>query len=210
MFAQQSLAFEELVSVAQRRGLMRDDLPHQFTALLGVIPGAQTASFRHVAITMYSLESYAEGFVIHGCRWLEEGHPMLTHVRRRCEEVSRNLSEAAQDDPDPGKVAERIAVSHRLLTSQPTASMSPVAVDDKGRQYASSYVCGSGLGQDVQFTYAFVPALDPAARELHLEVPVLQWLVKGTPEERWRDGGTDTGPWTYAVHLQDMLRTVVH
>ena len=55
-------------------------------------------------------------------------------------------------------------------------------------------------GWQWRFTHRFVPALDPAARELRLTVPELLW-TSYMPGGRPTVDRTQPGPWTFAVPL---------
>jgi hypothetical protein len=75
------------------------------------------------------------------------------------------------------------------------------ASDDRGGRYAGRLLGGHGDHREWRYTHVFTPALDPAARELRLEVPEVRW---------WR-GGPDglhaaeaqPGPWAFTVELPE-------
>lgn len=166
--------------------------------LLGVVAIGQTVSRGHVTFTLFSLESYAEGFAVEGRRRLEEGHPMLADIRRRREEFRRNVLAAYAKHGTTAAAVE----PHRPMFGQPRARMHPTATDDLGNRYRSRQVHGSGKDDEERFLYAFAPQLDPAARGVRIEISDLHWLVEGPDGYPSVAGDTDPGPWSFDVPLQ--------
>jgi hypothetical protein len=185
----------------KHHGWVNHEPSPRLSELLGVVAIAQTVSHGNVTITLFSLESYAEGFAVHGRYRLEEGHPVLDDIRRRWEEVRRSDAEAARGAPSAMDDDARSEANLRILSGQPIARLFPTATDDRGNRYRSGLFDGRGRGEEAAFSYAFTPPLDPTARGLQIEFPALHWLVREPDEERRVDGETEQGPWTFSIPL---------
>jgi quinol monooxygenase YgiN len=76
------------------------------------------------------------------------------------------------------------------------------ARDDRGNDYHRHQQSGGGNTRDWRFSYAFTPALDPAARALQIEIAELFWerFDHNTPERR-HEREVQAGPWTFSIPL---------
>jgi hypothetical protein len=161
-----------------------------------------------------SLDDFPVGFTVRLRLLLVEGHPIVEEQRRQDAEFHHRRAEAARrgaleaDDAEeeatfvgrflPVPEEERAAF---LAGFPPVPEWELEARDDRGRQYRnwggeSSW--GSSL--EGRAEPIFTPALDPAARELRLVVPEVQWrTVAG--REMGEIVAVDRGPWAFTVAL---------
>jgi hypothetical protein len=183
------------------RAWWKQEQSPRLSELLRDVVIAQTVSRGNVSITLFSLESYTEGFAVQGRYWLEEGHPVLDDIRRRWEEVRRNNEEAAQGAPSALDDDARSSSNLRILSGQPIARFEPTAADDRGNRYQSGLFDGRGRGEAACFSYAFKPQLGNSVRGLQIEFPALHWLVREPGGDRRIDGESELGPWTFSIPL---------
>jgi hypothetical protein len=188
--------------------------PAPLQDLRRVVPIAQTVTVNGVVLMALSLDDFPVGFTVRLRLLLVEGHPIVEEQRRQDAEFHHRRAEAARrgaleaDDAEeeatfvgrflPVPEEERAAF---LAGFPPVPEWELEARDDRGRQYRnwggeSSW--GSSL--EGRAEPIFTPALDPAARELRLVVPEVQWrTVAG--REMGEIVAVDRGPWAFTVAL---------
>lgn len=147
-------------TVSARRG---PPPPPTFADFQRVIPVGQTVTGTGVAVTIFSIESYADGFLVNWRVVLEQEEP-LTPGRFR--------------HPSPVLAAR----------------------DERGRHYNCLPRGGSGNEREWRFSHGFSPALDPAAREVTVEITEIRLEERG-PSRRPTPAETLRGPWRFSVAL---------
>ena len=161
------------------------------------MPIAQAVTIGGVVLTVLSIDDFPIGFTVRLRLWLEDGHPIAERQRRQDAEDGRQA--AARPGARGGSDAEAQAAIFAAFPPVPELELE--VRDDRGRQYInwggeSSW--GSSL--ELRAEPIFTPALDPAARELWLVVPEVQWrTVAG--REMGEIIAVDRGPWAFTVAL---------
>lgn len=99
--------------------------------------------------------------------------------------------------------------AHALPVSQQQLQHADVSIsDDRGAAYVGdmSVLHGSCTPDSWQYqaSYTFMPTLDPAARELRIEIPAVQVGAIGWARghrDAQSPGETTQGPWSFSVHI---------
>jgi hypothetical protein len=172
--------------------------PAPLQDLRRVVPIAQTVTVNGVVLMALSLDDFPVGFTVRLRLLLAEGHPIVEEQRYQDAEIQHQWAEAARRGALEADDAEEEAT---FFARFPVPELELEARDDRGRQYRnwggeSSW--GSSL--EGRAEPIFTPALDPAARELRLVVPEVQWrTVAG--REMGEIVAVDRGPWAFTVAL---------
>jgi len=188
--------------------------PAPLRDLRRVVPIAQTVTVNGVVLMALSLDDFPVGFTVRLRLWLEDGHPIAERQRRQDAEDRRQEAEAARDGALEADEVEEEAPFVGWFLPVPEeeraaflAGFAPVpefeleARDDRGRQYRN-WGGGEQWGSNLEGRAEpiFTPALDPAARELRLVVPEVQWrTVAG--REMGEIIAVDRGLWAFTVAL---------
>jgi hypothetical protein len=150
----------------------------QLHRLVRVVPVAQTRDLEGGSLIITSLELYAEGFLLHT--------QLRTDTRPAPSPGAPGTWQRVQDFRSPQLLFE--------------------ATDDRGGTYGcwvgGGYGGGAAPGQMLwRQDYYFAPAPDPAAGELRLSVPALEWVSYGTGQPRPTVAATQSIGWTFVVSL---------
>jgi hypothetical protein len=172
-------------------------------ALRRVVPVAQTVTIGGVLITLFSVDDYVEGFALRLRLLLTDDHPVAREHRTRDADFWRQRTEAVQR----GAVAEFEAAQQNAFLggtqwSLPSPEWAPEAHDDRGHLYQPGY------GGEARWSSAlegwveahFIPALQPPARALQVQVPTVHWS-RHRRHELGAIEMVDQGPWVFDVPL---------
>jgi hypothetical protein len=141
--------------------------PPAMQELVGVVPIAQTQAHGGTVVTLFSVELYADGFVVHG------------RIRR---EDRRPLSGAG-------------------ASRQPVAQLR--AGDERGGRYEArpGRLIGSDYDREWRFMQSFGPGVDPAARELRLDIAEVNWRRSEEIPSMSERTDVHPGPWAFTIPL---------
>jgi len=136
------------------------------------VPIAQTVTVGGVVLVLLSLDDFPVGFTVRLRLLLADGHSIAE--RQRHQEAEDRRQEVAQRGALEADEAEAEATFFARFLPVPEFELE--ARDDRGRQYRN-WGGGEQWGSNLEGRAEpiFTPALDPAARELRLTVPEVQW-----------------------------------
>jgi hypothetical protein len=165
----------------------RTGAPPQLHRLLRVVPVAQTRGLDGGSLVVASLELYAEGFLL---------HTQLRTDARPLREEGGGPGGAPPGAPGTWQRVQDFRSPQLLIET----------TDDRGGTYdcwsGGGYGGGAASGQMVwRQDYYFAPAPDPAAGELRLSVPALEWVSHGTGQPRPTVAATQPIGWALVVPL---------
>ncbi|WP_327119875.1 hypothetical protein OHB12_14760 [Nocardia sp. NBC_01730] len=149
----------------------------EFDHLLRVIAVGHRAVVDHVAVTVFSVELFTDGFRVQTRIELEPEHP----------EYVPGGSTPDYDNPD--------APHGRMLHLESGF----VIVDDLGGQYSCPSMLGGGVNRQEGSLHC-APAVDPGTTELWIRADKLLWQDLFRPQ---RGFFVDNGPWHFRVPLTE-------
>src|SRR5215207_5087649 len=170
--------------------------PAPLRDLRRVVPIAQTVTIGGVVLTVLSLDDFPVGFTVRLRLLLADGHPIVERQRHQDAEFQHQWAEAARGGALEADDAEEEAT---FFARFPVPELKLEARDDRGQQYINWGGESSwGWSLELRAEPIFTPALDPAARELRLVVPEVQWrTVAG--REMGEIIAVDRGLWAFTV-----------
>jgi hypothetical protein len=166
--------------------------PATFQTLTGVVAIAQTRTVNGLTLTLRSLESYQDGFLVQYHLALDPDHP-----RQR----QRDQAEAAR--LERWKEAERQGrLEDELLTAEAfySPSVSFTARDELNNDYQSSPASSGTSRNGWEGENIFWPQLDPRSKRLMLGAS-LGWERFGSLRRPRRVEETEDGSWNFEVDL---------
>lgn len=145
--------------------------------LLRVIGIGLTQEYEGLKLSLLALEVYADGCIL--TILLQRDQPIREH--------------------DDGDIHRRIPILGQVAVTM---------TDDCGGEYTGAMgERGSSSGPGFwkgRSQFICMPTLDPAARELHIEIPTVTWqYMEETEQEDIRKvpGETIYGPWNFTIQL---------
>jgi hypothetical protein len=196
---------------------MTDDAIEIFPirTLRRVVPIARTHVHGGIAVTLFALEDYADGFDLKYRLLPQKGHPIrelsAKHLREGHARMQAILEERRSGSTrniapttlsfDPLEMEQ-----HRALWPKPLWEVR----DDRGNSYHSTDRQGGGESASGEFhmEVLFAPALDLGAHELQIQVAVIAWATLPPMKDERPPVRVDPGPWIFPVNLAAGLHVV--
>lgn len=184
------------------------------TTLRGIVPIVHTITGHGLALTLFVLEDYAEGFGFRFRLRPLAGHPVLDVMEARRAAGFARLRALAEEHRQGKTSPIAPMVFHE---EWPTSEDDPwwpdprwVVRDDLGNEYeCRSWGGGEHATGEFLLRAEFEPALADSARTLVIDVGEVAWatvppMVADAPPVR-----VDPGPWIFSVDLTAGMRAMV-